>query len=109
MLLSGFCLTLWAWCLLSLGLERHQRTVLATPWSPAQRRAARSGGWALLALALAVFVGWRGWELGPVLGASALMLAALAWVLLMTLLPRGSLAVCAAVSLLGLASGWLGA
>ena len=37
------------------------------------------------------------------------MLAAIAWVLLMTLLPRGSLAVCAAVSLLGLASGWLGA
>lgn len=108
MLLSGFCLTLWAWCLLSQGLERHQRTVLATAWSPARRRAARGGGWALLALAFGGFVGWRGWELGPVLWAVALMLAAIAWVLLMTLLPRRSLLACSALSVVALVTLLLG-
>lgn len=96
MLAIGICLSLWVWVMLSLGLPRHAaETAIAA--SPALR-ARRVVGWALLLAGPAWFIlGW-GWELGLVYWATALMLSAMVWVLLMTRWPRGGLRLAVAVS-----------
>lgn len=91
MLWIGFCVVLWAWCLLSLGMPRHHDAVLLRPSTQARRRVLRGLGWILLLAGFAWFVGWKGWELGTVFWAAALMLSAIAWVLAMALVPRRSL------------------
>jgi len=93
MLWIGLCITLWAWCLLSLGLSRHHEAVLLRSPTHARRRVLRILGWGLLGAGFAWFVGCTGWELGPIFWGSALMLSAIAWVLLMTLVPRRSMAI----------------
>lgn len=92
MLMIGFSVVLWAWCLLGLGLPRHHQAVLGRAPGATTRRAMRTGGWLMLAAGLAWFVGWKGWAQGPIFWSAALVLAALAWVLAMTLVPRRSLA-----------------
>lgn len=106
MLWIGLCITLWAWCLLSLGLPRHHQAVFLRPPTPARRRALRIIGWALLGVGFAWFVGGEGWELGATSWSAALMLSAIAWVLSMALAPRRSLAVPMLVSTAA-ATSWL--
>lgn len=105
MIAVGLCVMLWGWCLLSLGLARHYDAVFSRGAQVARLRAMRATGWACLLLGLAWFVVARGWVQGPIFAAAALMVAAVAWVLLMTLWPRRSVAAVAVLSGLALV-GW---
>ncbi|MCF7220692.1 DUF3325 domain-containing protein [Marilutibacter chinensis] len=93
-------LSLTAWILLALGLPRHHKAVFGTDPAPARRRLLRAAGWCLLPLGFAVAAADRGWGQGPIFWAASLVIAALAWVLLMTLWPRRSWAVAVPISLL---------
>lgn len=73
-----------AWYLLILAVPRHQPVLLGKPLAPGRARAARIAGWVALVASLAGFVQAIGWEQGPVFWAAVLMLAAIAWVLLLT-------------------------
>lgn len=96
MLWLGLCLALAAWCLLSLGLEKHHQQVFAGGFRPARARALRGAGWVLLALDFGLFAyGW-GWAQGPIFWTAALIVSALAWTLLMTMAPKASTKVAAA-------------
>lgn len=76
--------SLLGWALLSLGLPRHHVAVFGSEPGPARSRRLRAAGWVLLALGLPACVGEYGAGQGPVFWASALVVAAIAWVLLMT-------------------------
>jgi hypothetical protein len=84
MMVLVFALSLLAWALLALGLPRHHGAWFGKPPTPMRRRTFRGLGWAGLPLGWALAVSLRGYELGSVLWAVLLMLAALAWALLMT-------------------------
>ncbi|QWF18566.1 DUF3325 domain-containing protein [Lysobacter capsici] len=99
MLWLGLCLGIAAWCLLSLGLEKHHRQVFASAFDASRARLLRAAGWLLLAVDFGLFVyGW-GWAQGPIFWTAALIISALAWSVLMTMLPRASTKI-AAVALL---------
>lgn len=99
MLWLGLSLGIAAWCLLSLGLEKHHRQVFANAFDAARARVLRGAGWVLLAVDFGLFVyGW-GWAQGPIFWTAALIISALAWSVLMTMLPRASTKI-AAVALL---------
>lgn len=99
MLWLGLSLGVAAWCLLSLGLEKHHRQVFANAFDASRARALRGAGWLLLAVDFGLFVyGW-GWAQGPIFWTAALIISALAWSVLMTMLPRASTKI-AAVALL---------
>lgn len=99
MLWLGLCLGVAAWCLLSLGLEKHHQHVFAGGFRPARARLLRGLGWVLLALDFALFVyGW-GWSQGPIFWTAALIVSALAWSLLMTMAPKLSIRIAAAALL----------
>lgn len=99
MLWLGLCLGVSAWCLLSLGLEKHHQQVFARAFRRPVARALRAGGWLLLAANFALFVHGWGWAQGPIFWTAALMVSALAWSVLMTLAPKASTKV-AAVAML---------
>ena len=107
MLWLGLCLGVAAWCLLSLGLEKHHQQVFAGAFRPARARALRGLGWALLALDFSLFVYAWGWAQGPIFWTAALIVSALAWTLLMTMAPKASTKVAAAVLLSGVATAAL--
>lgn len=71
------------WALLALGLPGHHRAWFGTAPAPGRRRFLRVSGWACLPLAWLMAVTQQGYELGSVLWAATLMLAALAWALVM--------------------------
>lgn len=99
MLWLGLSLGVAAWCLLSLGLEKHHRQVFANAFDASRARLLRGAGWLLLAVDFGLFVyGW-GWAQGPIFWTAALIISALAWSVLMTMLPRASTKI-AAVALL---------
>lgn len=99
MLWLGLCLGIAAWCLLSLGLEKHHRQVFGNAFDATRARVLRGAGWLLLAVDFGLFVyGW-GWAQGPIFWTAALIISALAWSVLMTMLPRASTKI-AAVALL---------
>ncbi|KRB02314.1 DUF3325 domain-containing protein [Lysobacter sp. Root690] len=99
MLWLGLSLGIAAWCLLSLGLEKHHRQVFANAFDASRARVLRAAGWLLLAVDFGLFVyGW-GWAQGPIFWTAALIISALAWSLLMTMLPRASTKI-AAIALL---------
>lgn len=99
MLWLGLSLGIAAWCLLSLGLEKHHRQVFANAFDTARARLLRAAGWLLLAVDFGLFVyGW-GWAQGPIFWTAALIISALAWSVLMTMLPRASTKI-AAIALL---------
>lgn len=79
-----FVISLLAWALLALGLARHYAAWFGPAPAPARRRALRVLGWLGLPAGWWLAVALRGYELGSVLWAAMLMLAALAWALLMT-------------------------
>lgn len=110
MLWLGFSLGIAAWCLLSLGLEKHHRQLFARAFDPRRGRWLRAAGWLLLVLDFALFVAGWGWSQGPVFWCAALMLSALAWTLLMTLAPRAStrVAIASVLSALALMPVWMG-
>lgn len=99
MLLAGLCLALWAWCCLSLGLPQHHLAVLRRPPTHARSRWLRIAGWAQLMAGFMWFTGWQGWQLGLIFWSAALVVTAIVWVLLMTLLPRRSLTINTLVSI----------
>ena len=76
-------LSLAGWALLALGLSGHHRAWFGTSPSPSRRRFLRGTGWACLPLAWWLAVEGHGYELGSVYWAAMLMLAALAWALVM--------------------------
>ena len=71
------------WALLALGLSGHHRAWFGRAPSPLRRRLLRASGWACLPLAWWLAVLAQGYELGSVYWAATLMLAALAWALVM--------------------------
>ena len=71
------------WALLALGLPGHHRAWFGAAPAPGRRRLLRTAGWACLPVAWALAVMQHGYELGSVLWAATLMLAALAWALVM--------------------------
>ncbi|MBX9403967.1 DUF3325 domain-containing protein [Lysobacter sp. BMK333-48F3] len=99
MLWLGLSLGVAAWCLLSLGLEKHHGQVSTAAFVPARGRVLRAVGWALLALMFAVLVYERGWAQGPIFWFAAMIVSALAWTLLMTMAPKASVKVAAAALL----------
>ena len=78
-----FAVNLAGWALLALGLPGHHRAWFGAVPAPGRLRLLRAAGWACLPLAWALAVMQRGCELGSVLWAATLMLAALAWALVM--------------------------
>ena len=106
MIAVGVCVMLWGWCLLSLGLARHHEVVFARAARAGSLRAMRASGWASLLLGLAWFVFAKGWVQGPIFAGAALIVAAIIWVLLMTLWPRRSVATLGALSIVALV-GWM--
>ena len=85
-----FLVGLVAWSLLALGLPRHHAEWFGRAPTPLQRRLLRGHGWAGLGLALALSLRAHGPELGIVLWAVAMMLAAMAWALLLAARARFS-------------------
>lgn len=110
MLWSGLSLGIAAWCLLSLGLEKHHQQVLAAAFNAGRARMLRAGGWLLLAANFALFVSGWGWAQGPIFWFAALIISALAWTLLMTMVPKSSTKVAAVALLSGvvLIPFWIG-
>ncbi|MGO1069338.1 DUF3325 domain-containing protein [Lysobacter sp. CA199] len=104
MLWFGLCLGVAAWCLLSLGLEKHHQQVFAWPFNPSRARWLRAAGWLLLAVDFALFVSGWGWAQGPIFWFATLIVSALAWTLLMTMAPKASTKVAALVVLSALVS-----
>lgn len=104
MLWLGLSLGIAAWCLLSLGLEKHHRQLFAGAFNPALARMLRAGGWLLLAANFALFVAGWGWAQGPIFWFAALIVSALAWTLLMTMAPKASTKIAAIAVLSGFAS-----
>lgn len=90
MLLFGIGLIVLGWCLLVLAMPRHHQALRGQSASPARSLVLRAGGALALAASLACFITVIGWEQGPVFWTCALMLAALAWVLLLAVLPDRS-------------------
>lgn len=107
MLWLGFAVSLLAWCLLSLGMEKHYAQVFAGRYDARRARVWRAFGWALHAAAFAGFAAWKGWEFGPIFWAAVLMLSALAWSLSLTLWPKASAKLAVAVLLSGVATAVL--
>lgn len=101
MLWLGFAVSTLAWCLLSLGMEKHHAQVFAARYDARHARVLRGCGWALHAAAFAGFAAWKGWEFGPIFWAAVLMLSALAWSLVLTLWPKASARLAVAVLLGG--------
>lgn len=64
----------------------------------------RTAGGCLLPLGFVVAVAGRGWGQGPIFWAASLTIAALAWVLMMSLWPQRSWTIAALVSLLSAAT-----
>lgn len=83
MTLAVFGVSLLAWALLALGLPRHHADWFGAAPTLARRRLLRALGWLGLPAGLALSLAAHGVELGLVLWAVALMLAAMAWSLLM--------------------------
>lgn len=107
MLWLGFAVSLLAWCLLSLGMEKHYAQVFAGRYDARRARVWRAFGWALHAAAFAGFTAWKGWEFGPIFWAVVLMLSALAWSLSLTLWPKASAKLAVAMLLSGVATAVL--
>ncbi|SFK30739.1 DUF3325 domain-containing protein [Lysobacter sp. cf310] len=107
MLWLGFAVSLLAWCLLSLGMEKHYAQACAGRYDARRARVWRGLGWALHAAAFAGFAAWKGWEFGPIFWAVVLMLSALAWSLSLTLWPKASAKLVVAVLLSGVATALL--
>ena len=78
-----FAVNLAGWALLALGLPGHHRAWFGAAPAPGRLPLLRAAGWACLPLAWALAVAQQGHELGSVLWAATLMLAALAWALVM--------------------------
>ncbi|MBS7458677.1 DUF3325 domain-containing protein [Coralloluteibacterium stylophorae] len=97
------------WCLLALGMERHHRDAFGSAPPRRRRRLLRGGGWLLLTLAFTTGIAARGWEFGPVAWACALMLAGLAWVLLLALAPKAARWLAVAAPLLAAGTALLAA
>ena len=83
MITMVFALNLLAWALLALGLPGHHRAWFGRVPTPGRRRLLRGLGWICLPAGWLLAVVLRGYELGSVLWAVLLMLAAMAWTLLM--------------------------
>ena len=95
---AGFAVVLLAWLSFALAMPKHQQALLARGLSPAVARSLRLLAWMLLALGLAIFVGAKGAGQGPIFWGGSLVLAAIAWVLLLTLAPRGAVVVAASAA-----------
>lgn len=80
--------SLLGWALLSLGLPKHHAALFGHEPGLSRSRRLRAGGWVLLGLGLPACIAGYGWGQGPVFWASALVLGAIAWVLVMTALSR---------------------
>lgn len=78
-----FAVNLIGWALLALGLPAHHRAWFGAAPARWRLRLLRTAGWACLPMAWALAVVQQGYELGSVLWAATLMLAALAWALVM--------------------------
>lgn len=87
MLLLGTALIVLGWCLLVLAMPRHHQALRGRPVPPARALFLRGGGALALAASLACFIAVIGREQGPVFWTCALMLAAMAWTLLLAAFP----------------------
>ena len=76
-----FLACLVAWALLALGLQKHHAEWFGRPPTALQRGLLRGHGWLGLAFALGLALRAHGVEFGLVLWATAMMLAAITWVL----------------------------
>ncbi|WP_339828391.1 DUF3325 domain-containing protein [uncultured Arenimonas sp.] len=83
MIVLVIAVNLIGWALLALGLPGHHRAWFGAAPAPGRRRLLRLSGWACLPLAWGLAVAQQGHELGSVMWAATLMLAALAWALVM--------------------------
>lgn len=86
-LVFGVCLV--AWALLALGLPRHHADWFGRAPTGLQRALLRGHGWLGLGVALALALRAHGLAFGAVLWAAAMMLAAMAWALVLA--ARGGL------------------
>jgi hypothetical protein len=88
MVALALLLCIAAWASLSLGMPRHHQALLGAMPTPTRRRLLRGGGWLLLAAAFALCMAAYGTGQGPIFWAAAMVLAAIAWVLLLTFASR---------------------
>jgi hypothetical protein len=78
--------SLLAFALLALAMDRHQQDLFGRELEPRRSRALRIGGWAALLASLTIAVDAQGWSLGLVawcghisLSAGVVILALVAW------------------------------
>ncbi|KAA2285129.1 DUF3325 domain-containing protein [Arenimonas fontis] len=84
-----FLVCLAAWVLLGLGLPRHARQMFGRALPPGLARSVRFLGWLGLPLGLILAIAAEGASFGSVYWAASLMLAAMAWVLVLAWRDRG--------------------
>jgi hypothetical protein len=84
--LATAIVSLIAFALLALAMDRHQQDLFGRELPPGQTRALRAGGWVALLASLAIAVQAQGWSLGLVawcghisFGAAVVILALIAW------------------------------
>ena len=88
----GFAFVLLAWVLFSLAMPKHRQAVLARTLPARTAPWLQVAAWCLLAAGLAACVAAKGASQGAIFWGALLILAAIAWVLLMTFVPKRALA-----------------
>ena len=88
----AFGLVLGAWVLFSLAMAKHQQALLARMLPPRVTPWLRMVAWGFLAAGLATCIWAKGWSQGPIFWGALLIFAAIAWVLLMTFVPKRAVA-----------------
>lgn len=98
---AGFAFVLLAWMSFSLAMPKHQQAVLsralptrATPWLKIM-------SWCLLAAGLSACIAAKGASQGTIFWGALLILAAIAWVLLLTFMPRRGVVAAVVIALAG--------
>jgi hypothetical protein len=88
--LAAFTLAFFGFAALALSMHRHHRDVFGAPPTRARSLALRIAGWVLLGLSLAPCIAQAGWAVGIVRWLGLLTAAALAIVLILTLMPSAN-------------------
>lgn len=89
---AGTVFALLAWLLFASAMPRHQPAMLGRVLSGRVASGLHVAAWGALAASLATFVAAKGAAQGAIFWGATLVLSGIAWVLLLTFVPRRALA-----------------
>lgn len=99
---TGIGFVLVAWPLFAAAMPRHQAALLMRELPKAASPLLRVLAWGLLGVGLWAFIAARGASQGAIFWGATLVLSAIAWVLLLTFLPRRAVGVVLGLALVAL-------